>query len=467
MKSKRFTSPLLASRIRGEDTTKTEQALGYFLGPCLVYTMYTGIAGTYLTQFYTDVLGLAGAFLTAMPLVSKALSGLISIGIGRLIDRTRTPQGKARPWILCSGILLTVCGFLLYAVPKASYRVQIAWVVVSYNLFFSIAFSSYSLSHSLMVPLSTRNTKQRDSLAMMTSMGTSMIPGMLSTIIMPLLVRRIGVGPEAHGAWLTVMSILSVFAIPATLIEYYFTRERVTEQTRDTTSVPFRLQVKACFTNKYWLMVLAFTVIQHLCGTLASSSSLYYCNWVLSNSVRGGATKQILVNAIGQAPMGYGIFLLWPLVRKYGKRAVTMVGFSIAAVGSLVVFLGGDNMAVVLGGLLIKSTGALPSYVMAALLAESLDHIERKNGFRADGFAASVNSIAQTVVMGLSQTLLLAGIHGFAYQAPGSVEQVIIQNDGVRTFFSMCYVGIPMIGYILCAIIMVFYKIEAPGTKGK
>ena len=334
MKKDRFASPLLAFRIHGENTTRSEQILGYFLGPCLVYTMYTGIAGTYLTQFYTDVLGLAGAFLTMMPLVSKILSGIISIVIGRLIDRTRTSQGKARPWILCSGILLTLCGWLLYAVPRASYQGQIAWVVISYNLFFSLAFSSYSLSHSLMVPLSTRNTKQRDSLAMMTSMGTSMIPGMLSTIIMPLLVRRIGVGAGAQGAWLTVMSVLSVFAIPATLMEYYFTKERVTEQSQNAPAVPFRTQVKACFTNKYWLMVLGFTVIQHLCGTLSSSSLLYYCNWVLSDSVQGGAVKQILVNAIGQAPMGYGIVILWPLVRKYGKRLVTMVGFCVLAIVS-------------------------------------------------------------------------------------------------------------------------------------
>ncbi len=34
-----------------------------------------------------------------------------------------------------------------------------------------------------MVPLSTRNTKQRDGLAMLTSAGMNMIPGLLVTII--------------------------------------------------------------------------------------------------------------------------------------------------------------------------------------------------------------------------------------------------------------------------------------------
>ena len=468
MKRKFFSSPLLNSRIHSEDTQKSEQVFGYFLGPCLVYMMYNGVAGTYLTQFYTDVLGLVGGFLTMMPLVSKLISGIVSIFIGRMIDKTRTSQGKARPWILVSGILLTVCGILLYAVPQASYEVQLAWVVISYNLFFSLAFSIYSLSHTLMVPLSTRNTKQRDSLAMLTSTGTAMIPGMLVTIVMPLLVKAIGVGAAAQGRWITVMGILSIIALPATLVEYYFTKERVTVQTQDAAkedTVSFGQQIKACFRDKYWVMVILFTLILHLCSTLSTNSMIYYCNWVLGSSVDSGAFNQILVNAIGQFPMGLGVVALWPLVRKFGKRKVTVIGFAIASIGALAVLLAGDNMVAVLAGLFVKSSGSLPTYVMAALLAEALDHVEQQNGFRADGFSASVNSIGQTVMMGLSQTILLAGINNFGYITPESTAQVIAQPDTIRFFFSWCFAGIPMIGFAICAVIMIFYNVESKAPQ--
>ena len=465
MKHKLFSSPLLRSRIQSENTTKSEQILGYFLGPCLVYMMYSGVAGTYLTQFYTDVLGVAGGFLTMMPLVSKILSGIISIFIGRLIDRTHTMQGKARPWILCSGILLTLCGIALYAVPKASYELQIAWIVISYNLFFSLAFSTYSLSHSLMVPLSTRDTKQRDSLAMLTSTGTAMIPGTLVTIVMPLLVKSIGVGSGAQGTWITVMSILSIIALPATLMEYYFTKERVKDQQAEKQEISFAKQVRACFRDKYWLMVVVFTLILHLGTNLPTQTMLYYCNWVLGNSIESGATKQILVNVIGQAPMGFGVVILWPLVRKFGKRNVTIIGFAIAALGALTVLLAGDQMPLVLAGLFIKSIGALPTYVMAALLAEALDHVEQQNGFRADGFSASVNSIILTVVQGISQTVLLAGISSFGYITPDSTAQIIAQPDSIRSFFSWCFAGLPMIGYLICAVIMMFYNMESKNAK--
>lgn len=457
-----LSSKLLRSRIHSADTQKSEQLLGYLIGPGLVYVVYTGVAGTYLTQFYTDVLGLAGAFLTLMPLISKILSAVTSLLIGRMIDKTRTSQGKARPWILASGLLVCVSGILLYTVPRASYPLQIAWVIVSYNLFFSLAFAVYSLSHSLMVPLSTRNVRQRDTLAMLTSTGTSMIPGTLSTLIMPLLISKIGVGENAQISWITVMGCLSIVAIPATLVEYYFTLERVTaenaEGAQDTVS--FGRQISACFRDKYWLLIILFTTIMTFCNGLSNSSMLYYCNWVLGNSVESGAGKQILVNMIGQAPMGFGVALLWPLVRKFGKRNVTLVGFSIAAIGSLLVLLNADNLTVVLVCLFIKSIGAVPTFVMASLLAEALDHVEWKYGFRCDGFSASVNSIIQTVVMGLSQTVLLAGINAFGYLSPASTSQVLIQPEAVQTFFSWCFAGIPMVGYILCGIIMIFYALE-------
>lgn len=464
MKTSFWTLPILASRTPEEKPSRGEKVFGYFLGPCLVFMVYNGVAGTYLTQFYTDVVGIGGIFLTMMPLLSKAFNSIISLLIGRLIDKTRTRQGKARPFIFFSGFLITLCGFLMYAVPRASYGVQIAWIVISYNLFFSLAFSVYSLSHSLMVPLSTRDTKQRDSLAMLTSMGTSMIPGTLSTIVMPLLIRNfIGVGASAQRTWLTVMGLLSCIAIPATLMEYWFTRERITsEDTQEESSskVSFQDQVKACFHDKYWVIIILFTLLLHLCNGFTTNGMLYYCNWVLADSVQEGAIKQILVNVIGQGPMGFGIFLLWPLVKKFGKKKVTVIGFIIASLGSLVVLMAGKNMPLVLGGLMVKSIGSLPTYVMSAYLAEVMDHVEKKSGFRTDGFTASVNSIILTLSTGITQTVLLAGINSLGYISPSSTAQIIHQAEPIRNFFSLCFIGFSVVGYAVCAILMMFYKSE-------
>lgn len=205
-------------------------------------------------------------------------------------------------------------------------------------------------------------------------------------------------------------------------------------------------------------MIIVFTLILNLCGTLSTQSMLYYCNWVLGDSVDSGAFNQILVNAIGQFPMGLGVVVLWPLVRKYGKRKVTIIGFTIAAIGAFGVLLSGDNLVAVLICLFMKSTGSLPTYVMAALLAEALDHVEAVNGFRADGFSTSVNSIILTLVQGIGQTIILAGISIFDYITPESTSQIIEQPEGIQSFFCWSFAGIPMVGYAICAVIMFFYR---------
>lgn len=456
----------LNSRIRSANTQRSEQWLGYFAGPCLLYMCYYGIAGTYLTQFYTDVLGLAGVFLTLMPVVSKIIDAITNVIMGRIIDKTHTPQGKARPWILVSGILIALTGILLYTVPKASKTVQIVWIIFSYNLFFALAFTIYNMSHALMVPLSTRNTKQRDTLALLTSTGASMIPGMLVTIIMPLMIKAFGVGNDSQGTWIMMMSILSILAIPATLLEYYFTKERVTEDAMTSEGesamekVPFGKQIKACFQAPYWLIIMGFFLVYNIFNILSTNGMIYYCNWVLGNSVDSGAGMQVLVNMIGQAPLGIGLVILWPLVHKFGKRYVMMFGFGIGAIGSLMVLLFPGNLAIVLGGLVIKSIGALPTYVMAAQLAEALDHIEWKNHFRADGFSASVYSIILTVTAGIGQSIILAGISAFGYIAPDSASQVINQPDAMKTFFNWCFVGIPMVGYLIGSLLMIPFDVE-------
>ena len=71
--------PVMHSRNKSEKIGGAEKVLGYFVGPCFVYMVYTGVAGTYLTQFYTDVLGIGGIFLTMMPLLSKLMSSIISL----------------------------------------------------------------------------------------------------------------------------------------------------------------------------------------------------------------------------------------------------------------------------------------------------------------------------------------------------------------------------------------------------
>lgn len=250
--SKLLDGKAFSSRIRSSEVTKGERWLGYLVGPAGALLL-NAVLASYLNVYYTDVLKLTGvwggAFLTMFPIVSKIIDAITNIVMGQMIDRTRTKQGKARPWLLLSAIFLPVTGILLFTIPGGSETVQIIWVMLSYNLFYSFAFTIYNMSHNLMVPLSTRNTEQRGSLSVFNNIANIMITGIIVALVFPMLILpALGVN---KGSWTIVMCILSILALPLTLIEYYFTRERVTEETQDELqqAVPMAKQLGALFAD--------------------------------------------------------------------------------------------------------------------------------------------------------------------------------------------------------------------------
>ena len=61
---------------------------------------------------------------------------------------------------------------------------------------------------------------------------------------------------------------------------------------------------------------------------------------------------------------------------------------------------------------------------------------------------------------GVGQSILLGGISSFGYIAPANTAQIIQQPDAVRTFFNWCFVGIPMIGYMIGSLLMLRFDVE-------
>ena len=167
----------------------------------------------------------------AFPIISKIVDAVTNIIMGQVIEKTRSKQGKARPWLLVGGPVIALSAVLLFLIPNAGDSVKVIWVIFSYNLYYSIGYTIYYMSHSMMVPLSTRNSKQRDGLAMLTNMALSIIPGMFVALFFPMLILpRIGVD---QSKWITMIAVFAVIVLPCVLMEYYFTKERITEENKE------------------------------------------------------------------------------------------------------------------------------------------------------------------------------------------------------------------------------------------
>lgn len=456
---------IFAGRVHSADVGRGEKWLGYLLGPAGALLL-NAVLATYLNVYYTDVLNLThlwgGAFLVVFPIVSKIIDAVTNVVMGYVIDRTRTSEGKARPWLLLSAPMLTVSGILLFTVPSANQTVQAVWVMISYNLFYSFAYTIFNMSHGRMVPLSTRDTQQRGGLSVFNQITTIMMSGILVALVFPMVIMPV-IGAD-KAKWIALMSILSILALPLTLIEYYFTKERVTEEAGDSeeSQVSFAAQLKAIFTNKYMLLIYLYFLIYTTGTTIKNISLVYFCNYVLG-SYNDGIT-QTMLSVIGGIPMGIGIFAVWPIARRFGKWNVTAAGFVLYSIGSAICWLFSTNMTVMLVGQFIKNIGGLPcSYVFMALFADVLDHVEWKTGFCCDGIAMSVYNIIAVAMVGICTGIFNGLITRAGYVAPSVVDGVTVaaeQSQAVKNAFTFGFVGLETVTGIILVVLLLFLNVE-------
>ena len=465
-----FQTKTFDSHVNSPDTTGKERWLGYLLGPAGALLL-NAVLATYLNVYYTDVLKLSavwgGAFLIIFPIVSKIIDAITNLIMGYIIDRTRTKQGKARPWILLSAPMLTITGLLLFIVPESNETVKVIWVILSYNLFYSFAFTIFNMSHNLMVPLSTRDITQRGKLSVFNQIATIMMSGILVALIFPMVIMpMIGIDKSL---WITVMGILAIVALPLTLLEYFFTKERVTEETAIDSGekIKYSTQLKAIFTDRYMLIIYSYFLIYTLGMSIKNLGLVYYCNYVLG-TYNDGIT-QTLVSMIGGIPMGIGIFAVWPLAKKFGKRNVTLAGFILYGIGSVICWMFPTNLAVVLAGQFVKNIGGLPcAYVFMALFADTLDHIEWKVKLRCDGIAMSVYNTIAVAMVGICTGIFNGMLSSAGYVAPyynDAGQLVAVQSQAVQGTITFAFVGLETITSGILIALLIFLNVEKDINK--
>ena len=465
MKKELFNGKRFATFVKTEQVGSAEKWLGYLLGPAGALLL-NAVLATYLNVYYTDVLKLGGlwggAFLVIFPIISKIIDAITNVIMGQVIDRTHTKEGKARPWLLLSAPLVAISGILLFTVPGGSETVQVIWVMVSYNLFYSFAYTIFNMSHGLMVPLSTRNTTDRGNLSVFNQITTIMMSGILVALVFPMVIMpMLGVD---KAKWIVTMSLLSMIALPLTLLEYFFTKERVTLEVQEEQkeSVSFLQQIKTIFSDKYMVIIYVYFLIYTLGSSIKNVSLPYFCNYVLG-TYNDGIT-QTLLSVIGGIPMGIGIFAVWPLAKKFGKRNVTAVGFALYAIGGIICWLFPTNMVMMLTGQFIKNIGGLPcACVFMALFADVLDHMEWKNCNRCDGIAMSVYNIIAVAMVGICTGIFNGLLSSSGYVEPELIEDVTVaatQSEAVKSVITFSFVGLEVFTGIILAILLVFLNVE-------
>lgn len=463
-----FDKPLLSTKVKSANVKLPEILFGYFLGP-FGALLASGIFTSFLNRYWTDILfannKINGAlpeninlFLTLLPLLSAILIVVGNLVAGQLIERTKTRAGKARPWILLSSILLGVACVIMFIVPMGNGTdTPVATMVltaIAYNLYYSVAYPLYSTANSTLVPVSTRNGNQRGLLASFSNFASVGVMG-AGGMVFPMIIAWFLGGWESPDktAWTVAFIAIGIITFLFTVLQYYFTRERVTEEGLHTTvavkeKVSIKKQLKGVASDRFWWIVIIFFFLFQFGGMFKNLSITYFCTDQFSGTAIGGedgSGAMAIINILGAVPMAVAMAFIWPLSAKFGKRIVVLIGCTVAVAGGVIAGIFPNNFYAVAVGVALKSFGSSPAcYMVLALIADVLDHIEAKRGYRCDGLTMSIYSSIMA-----ASTPIATGIFN------------AISNGGANALANtVSYIWIETAAYAICTALMVFFSVE-------
>ncbi|MCR5450573.1 MAG: MFS transporter [Solobacterium sp.] len=482
----RFTSSFWDSKIKSANVTGKEKWLGYVVGPFGVMLLQS-IVNSYFNQFLTDTLGFTvsrgmwiAGFMVVFPVMSKLLDAITNVLMAKILDKTACKQGKLRPWFILSLPITVISILMMFAIPDMDAKAQAIWVVISYNMFYSVGYTMWYMAYELSAALSTRNVKQRSGNSMMGQITKNIGTGMIS-IIFPTLLSAIAkglTGGNMKQGYLLTLSFMCVIAVPLTFIQYFYTRERITEERRMTDvdenegkveEATFLQQLKACVKDKYWLMFILLIFIYQVLNALKGVSQVYYAGWVVRGNAYGEyAAIQRNFTMISMAPMGPMLFIVVPLIKKFGRHLMIIIGSIIAAIGAIIAFFGAGNTLPVYIGTGLGGVGAMfYVYTMMSFTGDAIDHVEYSQRVRVEGVTAALVGFMHSLANGLGQGLFNLGLLATKYVTPEAIgtfekngkiiEKFADQPAAATTWINFSYQGAIALTAILFFVLFMFF----------
>lgn len=467
--SDRFWSgPLTATRIRSDEVKLPEMLIGYFIGP-FGALLSSGIFTSILQNYFTDVLKLNLSFLTGLQLFSTILIVAANLIVGQLIEGTHALAGKARPWILLSALTLSVSSVLMFIVPFEG-TAKMVWIAIAYNLYYAVAYPIYNTANSTLVPVSTRDSQKRGGLASFTNVAGLAVMG-VGSMVFPMLVG-FALKDNQH-LWFVTMLEVAVFTGLTCYLQFLFTRERVTEEGMTSgegepkrAGAPLAAQLKAVASEKWWWITILFYLCFQWSGAMKNGSMAFFCKWVLDNGFFGSAdawgASQSLLGILGAIPMAVAAVFVVPLANKFGKRAVTFVGMVVGAAGGVIAGLGNGQIVPVAIGVAIKCLGSAPAcYLILAMLADVIDHIEYSSGIRTDGLTMSIYSSVMVAATPVCNAIFSWILNASGYNQGADVALgVAAQTAAARGAISVSYIWVETVAYLVGAALIFLWTVE-------
>ncbi len=442
------------------------EKVGYAMGDAAANLVWRG-ALAYLAVFYTDTFGLTATAAAMLFLVVRLTDGVTDIIMGMIADRTNSPWGKFRPWILFSTPFLALLMVLCFTTPDLSNNGKLAYAYVTY-IGLTLAYTMNNVPYSALMGVMTASDTERTSLSGFRFAG-AFTGGLLVMGFLPDLVAYFGQGDDAQGYQYT-MYLFAGILMSLMVITFATTKERIIPVIDQSTSLKSELKdlsknlpfivlpllamtlffyyrdlysgaffvvvmatmtvvikrlinTKAnlsgsqrdmvdLLTNKPWLILLGIGFLTMMFNGIKYGVIAYYFKYQIGDELMAGKyfIALLIVSIIGALCTGY-------LAKIFGKKALFIAALLISGCFTGAFFwVPNDNIGAIFAlGCSAEFFAAMMPTLFFTMLGDSADYSEWKNGRRATGLIYSAGTFVQKTGGGFAGALVLIVLASYGY----------------------------------------------------
>lgn len=380
-------------------------AVDYIAYACsaLVYILPQYLLSSFLSAYYTDIALVSAGAVGAVVLAMRFTDGISDLIMGRIIDKTNSRWGKARPWIIVGTIGLALTLFVTFHVPGGMGNAgKIVWLAVTYFLLMTIFGTVQGVSSSSLMVYLTSDTGERNKFGASNMAGTY-IGGIMATTVTSVLLSTWGYTQSGYGRTMILYSAMVIVFGAFAFVRLREQNSMVVSKTDKEEKVPLSVILKSMLQNKYYIHAVLAGLLINLINGIVTGLGVYFCRDIFGNS-----GLYTLVTLALLLPTLFGLPFAVIMAEKLGHHKTLMYGRVGYMLGLVVQATGlmTTNIPLYLGGAVFSGLcGASFAACFQARVANICDYGEWKYRTNASGTMMSATSFCNKIGLGLGAAI--------------------------------------------------------------
>ncbi len=408
--------------------------------------------GSYLTVFYTDIVGLAPAAAAAIMMAARIWDAVNDPMMGAIAERTKSRWGRFRPYIAFGAPLLAIASVLCFTHPfGGTSSAGVMWAAVTY-IATGMLYTLVNIPYGALAPVMTEDASQRNSINASRNIGMNIgiliVNGLTSVIMLHFSAPGSEVS-DGHGYLMTAI-VYAIISIPCFLAVFFSSREYVMPaKTADKFSL--KEVLGNLISNKY-LMIMLVIMIFGMCAQMGRIAVVIF--YIMYDV---GSFSLIPVIMLSPSILGIISSMLVPTaIKKFGKRNTMIIGYlgqGIALIAIYLIPFTNIPMIVFFNGLFGFFNVAFPCSL--GMIADAIDVHEYETGVRSDGVAYATYGLAQKLgtAIGSSCGILVMAAFGYVANAQQTPQAQWGINFTVNLLPAILF-------FVAAAVAFIFWKMS-------